>query len=389
VVASPDQPSVPSKHAGRHRGQSGPDNSSRARAGRAGTSPKAKLTLSQRVLTALPRLPEPKPADQPPETKTQPPATPRTKPARTAGENSGERRKPATNTDRGSDTKVTTGSGGRSDTKVKTGSNRALQSGTSSSPSAAPDLDTVVGTPVSANPPGFSQRLRASFLKPSAAPTPTAPGGKVPTKADPYPDVRTADLQHQIKWLDDRERLFTLLAAPLGAIVGIVGTVVAIQTNPAVGHKGHATTDTLLIYGVVAIVFAIATLISGLTRRRSFAVFSLLFMGYDSTTTGVYALPLFWGLAGWLFYKSYKMQRSLTARGAHPRQLRNKPASSRGSASSSARARPAGARAASAGRTAGPAAGKGGGFGRRRKPSEPTLVANRRYTPPKPKNTDR
>lgn len=386
MVASPDQPSIPSKHAGRHRGPSVPDNSSRA-----ATSPKAKLTLSQRVLTALPRLPEPKPADLPPETKTQPPATTRTKPSRTAGEATGQRRKPATSAGDSSNAKVKAGSGGSSDTKVKAGSNRALHTGTSPSPSAAPNVETVIGTPVSASGSGFGQRLRASFLKPPGTPNPTSTGGKVPTKADPYPDVRTADLQHQIKWLDDRERLFTLLAAPLGAIVGIVGTVVAIQTNPAVGHKGHASADTLLIYGVVAVAFAIATLISGLTRRRSFAVFSLLFMGYDSTTTGVYALPLFWGLAGWLFYKSYKMQRSLTARGAHPRQLRNKPASSRGSASSSARSRPAGVRGASSGRTTGPAGkgSKGSGFGRRGKASEPTLVANRRYTPPKPKNTDR
>lgn len=245
-----------------------------------------------------------------------------------------------------------------------------------------------MGTPVPVGPQSFGQRLRTSFLKPPPAQAGATGSGKVPTKADPYPDVRTADLQHQIKWLDDRERLFTLLAAPLGAIVGIVGTVVAIQSNPGLHQKGHASTDTLLIYGVVAIAFAIATLISGLTRRRSFAVFSLLFMGYDSTTTGVYALPLFWGLAGWLFYKSYKMQRSLTARGAHPRQLRNKPASSRGQGSSSARGRPAAGRSGPSSRTSGTTGRRGGGWGRR-KSNEPTLVANRRYTPPKPKDPDR
>ncbi len=231
------------------------------------------------------------------------------------------------------------------------------------------------------------QRLKDAFLKP--APTPGTAGsssgakGRVPTKADPYPEISSADLQHRIKWLDDRERLFTLMAAPLGAVFGIVGMIVAIDNNPPLHHKGHASFDTLLIYGVVAVAFAISTLIAGIMRRRSFAIFSLLFMGYDSVTTGIYALPIFWALAGWMFYRSYKAQRALTERGDHPRQQRGRAAAAKRAGSAGGSARPGSGRTTTArGSGAGPAPAR-----RKRKATQPTGPApNRRYTPPKPKD---
>lgn len=232
------------------------------------------------------------------------------------------------------------------------------------------------------------QRLRDAFLKP--APTATTAGsspgtkGRAPTKADPYPEISSADLQHRIKWLDDRERLFTLIAAPIGAVFGIVGMIVAIHDNPPLHHKGHASIDTLLIYGVVAVAFAISTLIAGLMRRRSFAIFSLLFMGYDSVTTGIYALPIFWALAGWMFYRSYKAQRALTERGDHPRQQRGRAAAARRAGSARGSARTSSTRTASTRSTGTSAAGR-----RKRKVAQPAGPApNRRYTPPKPKDDE-
>lgn len=208
--------------------------------------------------------------------------------------------------------------------------------------------------------PTFGGRLRDSLLKPKPAPA-AGKSGKAPTKQDPFPDKSSAELRHWMKFLNDQERLFTLLAAPLGALLAITGIVVGLHDNPAVGQKLHQAPSTIVIMGVVAVALSVAVLVAGIFRRRSFAVFALFFVGFAAETDlDILAVLPFWGLAFWMFMRSSKMQRSLTSRGDHPRQQRS--------------------------RSGGPTAA---GSRRRSKAPEPAgPPANKRYTPPRPKVED-
>lgn len=214
--------------------------------------------------------------------------------------------------------------------------------------------------------PTFGARMRDGMLKPKPQPT-AGPSGKAPTKSDPYPDKSSAELKHWMKYLDDQERLFTLIAAPLATILGITSLVVSLRDNPAVGHKGHVAPEEIIILGAVVIALSVVVLVSALLRRRSFAVFALFFVGFGlETGLSVLGVIPFWGLGGWMFWRSSRMQRALTTRGDHPRQQARRGSQSRGSA----RSAPSGGR-------------------RKKKEPEPKGPArNKRYTPPKPKDDD-
>lgn len=147
--------------------------------------------------------------------------------------------------------------------------------------------------------------------------------------------------------------------------MSITALVVGLQTDPPVGHKGHTSPEAIVILGGVGLLLAVCVLVGALMRRRSFAVFSLFFLGFAvESSLGVLALFPFWALAFWMFMRSSKMQRSLTARGDHPRQQRSRANSSRSGSTRST----------------------GSSRGRRKKAAEPVGPApNKRYTPPKPK----
>ncbi len=225
--------------------------------------------------------------------------------------------------------------------------------------------------------PTAGARLRDALLKPKPEPV-AGPSGKVPTKDDPYPEKTSAELRNWIKYLDDQERLFTLIAAPLAAALSITSMVVGLHEAHAAHPAKGATTspETVVILGVVSIALAIAVLVAGLLRRRSFAVFSLLFVGFGvESGLGILGVLPFWALALWMFMRSSKMQRALTTRGDHPRQQR-------------ARQRRAEQGRARAGRTSATASGRGTSRsqGRRTAPGTSGPAPSRRYTPPKPKD---
>ena len=382
-----------------------------------GDKPSAtKLTLGQRVLTALPRLQPrsttandtpggqhgggtPGPPAKTAATKTgaakgtatktgaakgtvtktgaaKGTAT-KTAAAKTGGTATGATRRTATATaaTAGVDTQAAT-----TDRTTRTSPSRGAAAGTSESGSpagGAQATDPTLARGATTAPQPLGARLRAGLLKPAPT-TPSASGkggSRAPTKADPYPDKSSAELRTWIRTLDDRERLYTLIAAPLGAAVGIVGMIVSLQRNPAVGVKGHASPGSIALVGGVAVVLAVVALVSGLMRKRSFAAFSIMFLGFGASLAGgAFGSIPFLGLGLWLIFRSNKMQKALVSRGESIRQQRTRTSGggSRGSGSAGARSSTAGSR---------------GRAPRRRRGSEPVApTPNKRYTPPKPKD---
>ncbi|MFC0082797.1 hypothetical protein ACFFRE_11715 [Aciditerrimonas ferrireducens] len=321
-----------------------------------------RLSLGQRILTALPTLRPPSRPEPPSSSAPAPPAEPR----RPAPKAPPTKRRPAAQGERADDWRDRLRD---AFLKPPPGIEPVKRpprdgDGDQEDPETESDAPKARKTTQGATGRGATKAPAAT----STAPKARGASGRQPTKQDPYPQLSSAELQEWIKRLDDRERLFALLAAPLGAALGITVMLVSLHVNPPVGAKGHEDPSTIVTDGVIAIAFAIVVLISALVRRRSFTVFALLFLGYGS---GIYGLVPFWGLAGWLFFRSYKMQRALTARGEHPRQLRAQQQRRK--------------------KAAGPGQRAGGGLlGRKQPAPEPAGPGpNRRYTPPKPRGEEK
>ncbi len=369
-----------------------------------GDKPSAtKLTLGQRVLTALPRL-QPRSTtanDTPGGQRGGGPSGTLAKPAttKTAVTRTGAAKGTATKTAAAKTGGATTGAAKGTATKTAaTGGADTQAAATDRATRTRPGRGAAAATSEPGSPSGGEQatdravagggttaprplgaRLRAGLLKP--APTTASAAGKggtrAPTKADPFPDKSSAELRTWIRTLDDRERLYTLIAAPLGAAVGIVGMIVSLQRNPAVGVKGHASPGSIVLVGGVAVVLAAVALVSGLLRKRSFAAFSIMFLGFGASLAGgAFGSIPFLGLGLWLIFRSNKMQKALVSRGESIRQQRTRTSGGggggRGSGSAGARSSAADSR---------------GRAPRRRRGSEPVApTPNKRYTPPKPKD---
>ncbi|MGH9030480.1 MAG: hypothetical protein ACRDV4_12810 [Acidimicrobiales bacterium] len=122
------------------------------------------------------------------------------------------------------------------------------------------------------------------------------------------------ELTTAIKRIDDRERLYALFCGPLGAVIGIVLTIIAIHTNPALHHKDHVAVSTIVFEGIARVVFGAAVFGIGFTRRRSLVAFALLFLGLTLLPFGI----IFMGLGGWMLLRASRYQKALTARGIAP-----------------------------------------------------------------------
>jgi hypothetical protein len=118
----------------------------------------------------------------------------------------------------------------------------------------------------------------------------------------------------RIKKLDDRERFLALSAAPLGVAVGVGLTLVTLHLNPATGHTNHVAPSTIYLEGGARILLSGVVVAAALTRRRSFVGFALLFLG-TAMGAPLFALP-FWGLGGYLIWRVFKFQKALSARNA-------------------------------------------------------------------------
>lgn len=197
---------------------------------------------------------------------------------------------------------------------------------------------------------GTGTRLRDAFLKP--------PSDATAPRTDPYKDMSVPDLRNAMKHLDDRERVFPLFIGPLLAALDVALTIVTLHSNPAVGHKGHVAPSSILALGIGSAAVAMIVTVAAFFRRRSFTIFALLFAGYGG---GFVTMIPSWFVAGWLFIRFNRMQRSLVAKTGGPAAARQRAARNRTGGAS----RPL--------------------FGRKDKSPSPTgPAANKRYTPPRP-----
>ncbi|HTT87518.1 MAG TPA: hypothetical protein VMF60_09135, partial [Acidimicrobiales bacterium] len=89
---------------------------------------------------------------------------------------------------------------------------------------------------------GKARTRATSGTRPSA-------GGRGPV--DLMEDYSDEEIAQRIKKLDDRERFLVLFAGPLGAVVGIVLTILTFHLNPAAGKANHETASIILLEGGV------------------------------------------------------------------------------------------------------------------------------------------
>jgi len=179
-------------------------------------------------------------------------------------------------------------------------------------------------------------------------------------RVDPYAAMSVAELRLAMKGLDPTERRYPLAVGPLIAVLDLVLTVVALHTNPALHHKGHTNPTDIVALGIGSAVIAGLVVVAAMFRRRSLTIFALLFSGYGG---GVVTLIPAWVLAGFLFIRFNRMQKSLTAKTGGPAAARADAAERR--AARLEQRRQGGRRAKAPAAPAGP-------------------PPNKRYTPPKP-----
>jgi len=186
---------------------------------------------------------------------------------------------------------------------------------------------------------------------------PTAP-------AKPSLDRNGNPTKWTIDRLDARERVYSYIAGFMAVFFAIL--VYSVETGNPHFHvkKGQFTPETTLIVGLVC---GVALLLTTYLGRRALVGFVALFtfLGF-SNSDFVVGLP-FLLLAAWLLYRSFKVQKEVTAR------IKAERAS--GSPAATA-ARPSRAEAAAERRAGGRSARKA------KTPAGPE--ANKRYTPKKP-----
>jgi hypothetical protein len=307
-----------------------------------------KLTIGQRILTALPNLQrEPTPAA----------------PARTP---------PPTRAARG-----TRPDGRRDGADAVTATEEPDGAGVGDDDS--PDEIVADGTPA-----GRGARLRDSLLKPS-------PSGARQRPGEDLDSMTREEITHRIKKLDDRERFLALTSVPIGIVVGVVLTAFAIHLNPPLKihdklNPKHVSDSLILLEGGARVLLSGIVVAAALSRRRSFVGFALLFLG-TSMGSPLFALP-FWVLGGYLIWRVFKYQRVLTARSGSARGARTRRAPARDVPQARA---PGGKRVPAnpreAGRTGAAAARARAQSSRRRGRKEPAPTGptpSKRYTPPRP-----
>jgi hypothetical protein len=184
--------------------------------------------------------------------------------------------------------------------------------------------------------------------------------------ADPRHQDKPPTTKWQIDRLDGRERRFSFIAAGASVLFGLA--IYLVQTN---NHKfrlakGQITPQTTLVLGIVCgVLLLLATLLGRRAPVGFVALFTFLAFGTADFALGAPFLVL----AGWLLYRSYKLQKEAAA------SLRkaNANATSPNADASNGRRTPA-AKGGTPRATATRTKAKG--------PSSPE--ANKRYTPKRP-----
>jgi hypothetical protein len=169
--------------------------------------------------------------------------------------------------------------------------------------------DEVIESNGAGGPRTVGQRFRDSVTKP--APTSTT------ARANPYADRSREELEHSMKYLDDQERFFALLVGPLVAVLDIILTVIALHSHQPHFIHGHVNKlwvnpTTTVSLGIGSAVVACLVVVCALLRRRSLTIFALLFSGYGG---GLLTMLPSWAMAGWLFVHFSRMQKALRQMG--------------------------------------------------------------------------
>jgi hypothetical protein len=211
---------------------------------------------------------------------------------------------------------------------------------------------------------GVGGRIRDTLLGPAPAKDRRRP-------SEDLNALSREEIAHRIKRIDDRERFLALTSAPLGIVVGILLTAVAIHLNPAVGKAKHVADSTIYLEGGARVLLSGVVVAAAMTRRRSFVGFALLFLG-TSMGAPLFALP-FWALGGYLIWRVFKYQKALTAKGGTPGRTR-------GSGRVPASPRAAGRAGAAAARARAQSPRRQG----RKEPTPAGPTPSKRYTPPRP-----
>ncbi|MDE3086064.1 MAG: hypothetical protein KGJ77_04790 [Acidobacteriota bacterium] len=225
----------------------------------------------------------------------------------------------------------------------------------SGAPNGAHPADRQVVRPDAVSSPATAttgSRLRDAFLKP-----PAPSGGQRAGAAwsNPYAESGVDELRQKMKYLDDRERRIALFVGPLMAALDIAIMLVGLHGNPAHG-KNHVSPSNYYTLGIGSAVLALVVVVAAYFRRRSFTIFALLFSGYGG---GLVTMLPSWVTAGWLFVRFNKMQRALTLKTGGPpgRQGAGRQRTASGRADATARPR-LGAKRAKTPEPAGPAPNK-------------------------------
>ncbi len=277
-----------------------------------------KLTIGQRILTALPNLDRQGPAAEAP--------TARASAGRTSGRTttrppSAQRRAPEHDTD--------------------------VEADESSAVAEEPIEPDEVTEP-------SAQRASSGPRRTSESAATTGGGARgggagARGRTDATAGMSNEELSHAIKRIDDRERRYTMMAGFLGIVMGIVVTIAAIHYNPLPRHKGHEADSVIWSYGAARLVLGGLVALTSYSRRRSLVAFALLFLG-TAMGNPLFALP-FWALGGWMIWRVFRYQKELTARGAGPQRGRttqsrarqNRASESRTAVHSGTRSRPSAA----------------------------------------------
>ena len=211
---------------------------------------------------------------------------------------------------------------------------------------AKPDETELAGTP-------SSRRRLMDRLMDAAPSAPARPGL----------DRNGNPTKWSIDRLDPRERVYCYLSSFMAAFFAVL--IYVVESNNTHFHvkKGQFNPITTLVVGMVCAVLLVGTTYLG---RRALVGFVALFtfLGF-SNSDFVVGLP-FLLLAAWLLYRSFKVQKEITARIKADRASGATAAAPRQSRADAVAARRAGGR--TGGRSKGPAAPQG----------------NKRYTPKAP-----
>jgi hypothetical protein len=150
----------------------------------------------------------------------------------------------------------------------------------------------------------LGERLKGALVKP---PDPDAPA-EAPAKPETVEEIEEA-----IRVATDKERLIGLLAAPIGAMIGLLVTSALIDT-----HRKHPTVYAEL--GGILIVLSVAMLVSAWMRKRTILGFSMALYGLDMFNLHYWGFGVPFLLFGsWLLARAWGLRRDLKeATGAGP-----------------------------------------------------------------------